>query len=61
MSRLNAELQAKAYQQGYHAGLNGLPWHSADWEAEFLPEYRRGRDDGLAVRGNNTKDKASPR
>lgn len=50
MSDLIERLQRKAYQQGYNAGLRDLPWSPADWEAEFVPEYRRGRDDGRAAR-----------
>lgn len=51
-----AELKVKAYRQGYHAGLNNLPWSLDDWEAEFRAEYRRGLNDGLAARGNDTNE-----
>lgn len=50
MRELVAKLNLKAYQQGYHSGLHDLPWSAADWEAEFQPEYRRGRVDGQSAR-----------
>ena len=43
-------LKGRAYDQGRHAGLNGLLTHDADWEPEFRAEYRRGQADGRAER-----------
>lgn len=55
MCNLIAELQVKAYQQGYRPGLNGLTWLAGDWGVELLPEYCRGSAEGRAARESDTQ------
>lgn len=42
------KLKKKAYDQGYFKGQRGQPISDADWEPEFVADYRRGYRDGEA-------------
>ncbi len=50
MDDMSRQLNLKSYQQGLHAGKHNLPVSDADWEPEFLTEYKRGHTEGRAIR-----------